>query len=52
MGITSEAHSESKLKQAGTTMNFQSMESFYQNLKNNAGLVQKMSFFHYNRRTN
>ena len=44
MGIISEAHSESKLKQAGTTMTFQSMESFYQNLKNNASLIQKMSF--------
>lgn len=43
IGIASSAHSESKLKEAGASLTFESFQEFYQNLINNDSFLQRFT---------
>ena len=44
IGIAAGAHSESKLKEAGASLTFESFQNFYQNLKENASFLRRLTF--------
>jgi phosphoglycolate phosphatase len=44
IGIAAGAHSESKLKEAGASLTFESFQNFHQNLINNDSFLRRLNF--------